>query len=60
MPTRVHQPPTARRCHRGGAARRSLASLSHPLGRRPREHLHPRQRRPPSRTRPQEAAPGRR
>ena len=33
---------------------RSVASLSDPLGRRPRDHLYARQRRPPGRTTPQD------
>ena len=38
--------------HRGGAARRSFASLPRPLGRRTRNHLHPDKRHPPSPTTP--------
>src|SRR3954454_18601775 len=37
---RVLAPPARRRRRRGRAARRTVPALPHPLGRRPREHLH--------------------
>ena len=43
------------RCRRGSVARRPLASVSHPLGRWPREPLHASERSPPSRTAPETA-----
>ena len=48
-------PPTPQRRRCASVARRPLAPVSHPLGRRPREHLHARERSPASRTTPEKA-----